>query len=159
MNLGIELSQLLALIYTSSLDHYIKEKLQIKYYLRYVDDGIIIHSSIPYLYQIQNDINSFLLKLDLKLNINKTHIINFEEYNQFIFLKTNFIINKKIVMFYTCKSIKHKLKQLKTEYLQGKKSLKDIQIIYSSWRNYVIYGNNYKYIKIIDNLFNQYFNI
>jgi len=40
--IGNLLSQLYALIYLSPMDHYIKRVLKIKYYCRYVDDGLLI---------------------------------------------------------------------------------------------------------------------
>ena len=36
-------SQFLAILYLNELDHYIKEELKIKYYIRYMDDGILLH--------------------------------------------------------------------------------------------------------------------
>ena len=38
-------SQLLAIYYLNNLDHFIKEKLKCKYYIRYMDDLIIIDSN------------------------------------------------------------------------------------------------------------------
>jgi hypothetical protein len=43
--MGNQTSQYFALLYLNSLDHYIKEKLQVKYYLRYMDDMLLIVES------------------------------------------------------------------------------------------------------------------
>lgn len=40
-NIGNMTSQLLAIYFLNDLDHYIKEKLYCKYYVRYMDDFII----------------------------------------------------------------------------------------------------------------------
>lgn len=40
--MGNQTSQYLALLYLSDIDHYIKEKLNIKHYLRYMDDLLLI---------------------------------------------------------------------------------------------------------------------
>ena len=42
-------SQVLAILYLNELDHFIKEKLKIKYYIRYMDDGIILNENKEYL--------------------------------------------------------------------------------------------------------------
>ena len=42
-------SQFLAILYLNELDHYIKEELKIKYYIRYMDDGILLHKDKEYL--------------------------------------------------------------------------------------------------------------
>lgn len=43
--IGNYTSQFLAVFYLNDLDHFIKEKLKCKYYIRYMDDGIIIDKS------------------------------------------------------------------------------------------------------------------
>ena len=157
LGLGTELSQLLALIYTSPLDHYIKEKLKIKYYLRYVDDCIIIHHNIDYLYKIKEKINMYLqMQLNLNLNQYKTKIIKFVDNNTIVFLKTKFVLNNQQIHF-NFKNIKKKIKLWQKLYESGKMSIKDILILYQSWRSYVIHGNDDKKIQYIDNLFNSIF--
>lgn len=157
LGLGTELSQLLALIFTSSLDHYIKEQLKIKYYLRYIDDSVILYPNINYLYEIKNKINVFLkTKLDLSLNLYKTKIIKFANNNTIIFLKTKFILNNQHLHF-NFKSIKKKLKIWKKQYEHGIKNLDEIKLSYQSWKSYVIYGNSQEKIKQMDNYFYKLF--
>lgn len=52
--IGNMTSQILAIFYLNDLDHYIKEKIKIKYYIRYMDDFILIHPSKKYLKYCQN---------------------------------------------------------------------------------------------------------
>lgn len=67
--LGALTSQLFANIYLNPLDHYIKDVLRVKYYLRYMDDFIIIYNDKAYLWGTLNKIDNFLNKnLKLKLN-------------------------------------------------------------------------------------------
>ena len=47
--IGNQSSQLFALLYLNNLDHFIKEKLGIKYYGRYMDDFFLIHEDKAYL--------------------------------------------------------------------------------------------------------------
>ena len=72
--IGNMTSQILAIFYLNELDHYIKEVLGIKYYIRYMDDGILIHENKEYLkfclYKIKSLVED---KYKLKLN-NKTRI-------------------------------------------------------------------------------------
>ena len=42
-------SQILAVFYLNDLDHFVKEKLKIKYYVRYMDDFILFHENKNYL--------------------------------------------------------------------------------------------------------------
>lgn len=66
-------SQILAIYYLNKLDHFIKEKLKVKYYIRYMDDFILIHHDKEYLKYCLSEIKQELAKLKLQLN-NKTTI-------------------------------------------------------------------------------------
>lgn len=52
-------SQFLAILYLNELDHFIKEELKIKYYIRYMDDGLIIHEDKEYLKYCLKEIKEF----------------------------------------------------------------------------------------------------
>lgn len=71
LGLGSQVSQLIALAVLDDLDHYIKERLHIKHYVRYMDDFVLIHNDKEYLKQCQNDISEKLQAIGLQLN-NKT---------------------------------------------------------------------------------------
>lgn len=49
LGLGSQISQIMELLVLNDLDHYIKERLKIKYYIRYMDDFILIHPDKEYL--------------------------------------------------------------------------------------------------------------
>lgn len=63
-------SQWFALLYLNSVDHYVKEVLQIKGYIRYMDDIILIHRDKMYLRQCPSKIEEICLK-KLNLSLNK----------------------------------------------------------------------------------------
>lgn len=68
--IGNYTSQYFANIYLNKLDHYIKENLKIKYYVRYMDDFALVLNSKDECRQILEKIGSFL-KQELKLTLNK----------------------------------------------------------------------------------------
>mgnify|MGYP003377279742 FL=1 len=76
-------SQILAIFYLNDLDHYIKEELKIKYYIRYQDDFCLMHPSKQYLKECKRKIEYFLAKEKLKLN-QKTRI--YSNKNNYLFL-------------------------------------------------------------------------
>lgn len=62
-------SQLFANLYLSPLDHYLKEKLRQKHYIRYMDDFVILAREKEELWLLLEEIRSFLdEQLHLKLN-------------------------------------------------------------------------------------------
>lgn len=73
--LGNLTSQVFANIYMNELDHYVKHNLKIKYYLRYVDDFLILDSNRENLCQYINILKQFLFNnLNLELHPNKITI-------------------------------------------------------------------------------------
>ena len=69
--IGNYLSQFLANLYLSYFDHWIKEEKQIKYYYRYADDIVILHSDKQYLHSLFDEIRHYLnanLRLQIKGN-------------------------------------------------------------------------------------------
>ena len=68
IGLGSQVSQLVELAVLDAMDHYIKEKLHIKYYVRYMDDFVLIHQDKQYLQECRHKIEEFLIPLKLELN-------------------------------------------------------------------------------------------
>ena len=81
--IGSMTSQVLAIFYLNDMDHFIKEKLKIKYYVRYQDDFLLFHPSKDYLKYCLKEIEEFLKIEKLTLNI-KTRI--YKNTNNFLFL-------------------------------------------------------------------------
>jgi hypothetical protein len=68
-------SQIFANLYLDSFDKFIKHKLKIKYYGRYVDDFVIIHPDKKYLLYCKNEIEKYLKQeLKLQLHPNKFYL-------------------------------------------------------------------------------------
>lgn len=86
LGIGNMTSQVLAVFYLNDLDHYIKEDLKIKYYVRYQDDFLLFHESKEYLKECLKNIEKFLQKEKLTLN-KKSRL--YKNTNNFIFLGRN----------------------------------------------------------------------
>ena len=86
LSIGNMSSQVLAIFYLNDLDHYIKEVLKIKYYVRYQDDFLLFLQSKEYLKYCFEQIKIFLKKEKLTLNP-KSRI--FSSNNNFIYLGRN----------------------------------------------------------------------
>lgn len=68
LGLGSQVSQLVALAVLDDLDHFIKERLRIKHYIRYMDDFILVHEDKEHLRQCKKEIEARLFALGLQLN-------------------------------------------------------------------------------------------
>ena len=69
--IGNYLSQYFGNLYLSGLDHWIKETAECKYYFRYCDDMVILHSDKNHLSQLRIEISNYLESvLNMKLKNN-----------------------------------------------------------------------------------------
>ena len=106
-------SQLFANIYLNKLDEYIKYELKIKYYLRYMDDFVILHESKEYLHEVKEKVRIFFISMKLTLHPKKANIfpvalgIDFLGYRIF---NNHRLIRKSTVKRFL-KNVKGKLKK------------------------------------------------
>ena len=115
LGIGNMTSQILAIFYLNDMDHYIKEELKIKYYIRYQDDFLLFHESKQYLRKCLEKIKQFLEKE--KLTLNKKSMI-FTSNNNFAFLGRN-----KSGKYTRYRRVNKKLKHRKYLYSQGEINL------------------------------------
>jgi len=66
--IGNYLSQYFANLYLAYFDHYMKEVQAVKYYFRYADDIVVLHSDKKYLHALLVNISDYMIN-DLKLNL------------------------------------------------------------------------------------------
>lgn len=66
--IGNYLSQYFGNIYLNEFDHWVKEQKGMKYYIRYCDDGVILHSDRQVLKDLLSEIKIRFEEINLKLN-------------------------------------------------------------------------------------------
>lgn len=111
-------SQVLAIFFLNDMDHFIKETLKIKYFVRYQDDFLLFHPSKQYLKYCLNKLEQFLETQKLKLN-RKTRI--YKNTNNFIFLG-----RKQNGNYAKYKDVKRKIKKRNYLYKTSKIKLSSL---------------------------------
>ena len=157
--LGNQTSQFLALLYLSGMDHFIKEKLKIKYYGRYMDDFYLIHEDKEYLRYCLKEIRKYCKGLKLKLN-NKTNIFPVKNGLDFLGFHTYLTETGKVIRKIRRKSksnMKRKIKKYKKMYDKDKISKEKINQSFESWINHASYGNCYYLINDMKEYYNKVF--
>ena len=86
--IGFMTSQIFAIFYLNEIDHFIKEDLKIKYYIRYQDDFLLIHEDKQYLKYCLEKIKIKLAEIVLEIN-EKTRIYKNNENMNFIGVRKN----------------------------------------------------------------------
>lgn len=85
--IGNYTSQWFANYYLQDLDHFIKEKLDIKHYIRYVDDLVILGGNKRRLHQVRKEIEQFLNHKNLRLKKNWQVFLVSKRFIDFLGLK------------------------------------------------------------------------
>lgn len=106
--IGSLTSQFFANVYLNELDQFVKHKLKIKYYVRYVDDFVILAKDTGILTNWQKEIQKFLQE-KLKLTLHPKKIIIRHKSKGIDFL--GYIVREKYILVRkrTVKSFKRKL--------------------------------------------------
>ena len=143
MPLGNLTSQFFANVYLNELDQFVKKQLKAEYYLRYVDDFVIIHNSKEQLQNYKEEINQFLSEnLVLVLHPDKSKIIPLHRGIEFLGVKT--FLHHKLIKKKNLRKFKRKLSILCSEYTENKASYDRIYDFMEGWNAYAQYVNTYK---------------
>lgn len=151
--LGSQVSQIDALMLPNKLDHAIKEKLGIRGYGRYMDDGYLIHEDIGHLKECLAMMRRECETLGIRLNEKKTAIIPLPQGTKF--LKTKFKLTEtgKVVRKMNRKGTRKMREKLKKFYIrmnEGTMTEEDIRTAYESWRGHMRRGNSWRVLQRMD---------
>ncbi len=106
-------SQFFANLYLNELDYFVKQKLRCKYYLRYVDDFVVLGTDADNLFSLEGKVDSFLSrKLKLRLNLEKTKFKTIDKGIDFLgyIVKPEYVLSRRRVVG----SCKNKIRNQKT---------------------------------------------
>lgn len=146
--IGNYTSQWFANIYLNELDHYIKEVLCIKYYLRYMDDFILLVPNKLIAKQLYNKIEVFInSKLHLELNKKSRYSpIKYGcDFCGYIVYKDYIKVRKRIK-----KNIRNSIKKWNYLYLNHKFNYNKFILSYNSFISVLKHANTINYIKNIN---------
>jgi len=130
-------SQFLSIFYLNALDHKIIHDFHIKYFVRYMDDFLLIHHDKKHLENCLKEIEK-ILKEDYKLALNKNKTKIYSSNEGFEFLGYRFrIYNKKTIMTLRRESLTRMKKRVKeVNYLYNKNKI-SFETAFSSINNFL----------------------
>lgn len=153
MGLGSQITQLIQLAVLDKLDHYIKEELKIKYFVRYMDDLVLIHNDKEYLKKCLYEITINIESLGLKLNAKKTQIFPLKQGINFLGFKFKLTDTGKVIRLLLKENIKirkRKLRKYKSLVDEGKMTREKADECYKAWKAHANKGNSYNLLKRMD---------
>ena len=139
MPLGNLTSQFFANVYLNELDYFVKHELKVKYYIRYVDDFVILHSSKEQLKKWKAEIEIFLIKkLKLELHPQKSKIISLSRGIDFVGFRCFW--HYKLLRKRNVRKIFLKVEKYKRGEISKEKILESFQ----GWQAYSKWANSHK---------------
>src|SRR3989344_3043863 len=141
MPLGNLTSQFFANVYLNELDYFVKHELKVKYYIRYVDDFVILHENKNKLNFYKNQIKEFL-KNNLKIELHK------DKSKIFFIRKGITFLGFRHFYFYTIlnknkrKHVNNKIKDIIKEYKEME-DYKKLMQRFESILSHLEIGNTY----------------
>lgn len=146
--IGNYTSQYFANIYLDKLDKYIKNELRIKYYVRYMDDMVILLRGKEECREVKEKIIKYLDRyLGLKLNDKSRYYPSNMGVNYcgYIIYETHRLLRKRNKIM-----IKKKIKRWRELDKEGILDRHRVLLSYNSWCAHVKHANSYLYKLIID---------
>lgn len=132
-------SQFFANVYLDALDHFVKDRLGMTRYLRYVDDFCCCHDSKDYLTGLRERISEFLFMLRLRLNEGKSRVRQVKEgveFLGFVVLPDRLRLNQTGV-----RRQRRRLKKLQKDYAAGLIGSGDVKASVQAWVAHAEHGD------------------
>lgn len=157
-NPGSQMVQIAGISVLNPLDHFIKEKLRVKHYIRYMDDfWLLTNSKIDaesWLKAIQNKLSS----LGLEINKNKTKIIQLKQGFSFLGFNYKLLDSGKVLMTVNSQCVKHeklKILRMSNKVRRGDMTEDKMRESYNSTINYIMLGNSTKLVNKLDHYYKE----
>lgn len=156
-NPGSQLIQIAGISLLDRFDHFVKEQLHAKLYLRYMDDFLIISDDLEYLRDCQRRMVEYLKGLRFEMNPKKTRIYPLSEGIEFLGFDYRLTDTGKVLMTVRSSNVKRerrKLWRLVAKSLRGEIPREKVDESYAAWRNHASKGNSYKLLQRMDAYYN-----
>lgn len=147
MPIGNLTSQFFANVYLNELDYFVKHRLKAKYYIRYVDDFVILDPSKERLESHKAAINEFLRTIKLELHPQKSKVVPLQKGVKLLGFRVfyNYRLPKKS----NVTRIMHRIDHFIDLYKEGIIDKPAILGSVEGWNAYVVHANSYKLRKQI----------
>ncbi len=156
-NPGSQLIQIAGISVLDKFDHYVKEQLHAKLYIRYMDDFLIISNDEDYLKECVTQIRSYLGSMKFELNEKKTRVYPLSEGIDFLGFHYWLTETGKVVMHVRAENVKRERKKLRRLVAKSKRGFlphEKVDESYAAWRNHASKGNSFNLLKRMDAYYN-----
>ena len=135
-------SQFFANVYLDTLDHFVKERLRVKRYLRYVDDFCCCLNDKSVLTELRGAISDYLSHLRLRLNEGKSRVRQVTEGVEFL----GFVVFPQALRLNqtAVRRQRRRMKELRRMYADGVINWTEVKTSLQAWNAHVTYGTTWQ---------------
>ncbi len=127
--------------YLNGLDHFVKRRLGVRCYLRYVDDFLLLHDDKRQLHKWREQIIAFLQTLRLTLHEERAQVRTVTEgipFLGFMVYPSHRRLKRRAGLAY-----RRRLRRLVRDWVSGRKDLSDVTSSAHGWVNHARYGDTW----------------
>lgn len=149
-NPGSQMIQIAGISVLDELDHFIKEQLGIKRYLRYMDDFLLMHEDLEYLEYCKDKVIEKLAEYGFEPNPKKTKVIPITEEILFLGFYYRLTETGKIIMRLNPANVKQerkKLYRLVAKAKKGESSKAKVDECFNGWKDHAAKGTSYQLLR------------
>lgn len=146
--IGNYTSQYFANIYMNELDQYIKKELKVKYYVRFMDDGLMIVENKEKAKEIFQKIEEFVIKkLDLKFNAKSCY---FPVKKGCVFCGYRIFLDHLLIKRANINRIKRRIDSWNKQWKKGKRDFKYWHQSFYAWKGYACFAKSYNLVNKLE---------
>ena len=152
-NPGSQMVQLCGISVLDRLDHYIKERIRVRFYIRYMDDLILINNDRAFLQECLASIQAELAAIGFQVNEKKTAVYPISKGILFLGFRFRVSATGKVFLLIDPRNVKaerKKLARLAAMAKAGKFPKTKVDGCYMAWRAHASKGNTYKLLRRMD---------
>lgn len=134
-------SQFFANVYLNGFDHFIKQELKCRHYIRYVDDFVVFDNDKQRLHEVKKKMVEYLTGLRLKLHQKKCRIYQVDEGVDFLGFRvfpTHRLLKKQNALH-----MRRKLKKMTREIRENRISTEKMRQSINSWISHAKHGDTW----------------
>ena len=153
MNPGSQIIQIAGISLLDKLDHFIKERLRVKYYIRYMDDMVLLGNDHRQLREWLKAIREKLNKIGLDIHMKKTKITTLRVGMMWLGYHYRLTGSGKVVMTADpdrLKATRKKYFRLVQKAKRGEISRGKVDQSYQCWRECASKGDGYMMLRNMD---------
>lgn len=153
--IGNQTSQFFGNVYLDALDHFVKEVLRCRHYVRYVDDFVILGPNSKSLADVREAVEDFLTGLRLKLHPEKRVISRTGEGIRFLGLRV--LPNQVLLPRDAARRARRRFGRYSIEFSRGEIDLTTVRQRVHSWLGHttLIHGDQYARDLLTDIVFSR----